>query len=206
MPDDATKSPLVALDTNVLLDRASNDELVLDALATIQRRLPSCEIIVTPTVIEEIVLKVEHSETPLDRRLARKVLSSMVGPWGFRAMSFIPVGRGIVSEIARRLRRQGLIPDSEMNDTLIVAEAALAGATLLVSSDSHIKDLDYARLKLVLDEFIVSAGVEVRCVIEDEQNVRHLSVAADSGVEVDVLRPSCRNSERGAEDGECPER
>lgn len=66
-------------------------------------------------------------------------------------MSFIPVGRGIVAEIARQLRRQGLIPDREMNDSLIVAEAGLIGATLLVSSDAHIKDLDYARLKLVLD-------------------------------------------------------
>ncbi len=38
-----------------------------------------------------------------------------------------------------------------MNDSLILAEAALVGATVLLSSDAHIKDLDYARLKLVLD-------------------------------------------------------
>ena len=66
-------------------------------------------------------------------------------------MNFVPVGKGIVAEIAQRLRRAGLIPDSELNDSLIVAEAALAGATLLLSSDAHIKDLDYRRLKLILD-------------------------------------------------------
>jgi len=151
MPKGARKSPLVAVDTNVLLDRANDDELVIDALGTIRRRLPGCELIATPTVVEEIVLKAESGDTPLDRRLARRVIASLVDPWGFRAMSFIPVGRGIVAEIARQLRRQQLIPDAEINDSLILAEAALVGATLLLSSDAHIKDLDYARLKLVLD-------------------------------------------------------
>src|SRR6266446_5300702 len=122
MPEGARKSSLVAVDSNVLLDRANDDELVLDALATIRRRLPSSELIVTPTVIEEIVLKAEHGDTPLDRRLARQVLISLVNPWGFRPMNFIPVRRGIVAEIARRLRRHGLIPEKEMNDSLILAE------------------------------------------------------------------------------------
>ncbi len=133
------------------MDRANEDEVVIDAVETIQRRLASAQFIVTPTVIEEIALKAENGDTALDRRLARRVLSSLVTPWGFRPMNFIPVGRGIVAEIARQLRRAGLIPDSEFNDSLIVAEAALAGATLLLSSDSHIKDLDYTRLKLILE-------------------------------------------------------
>jgi hypothetical protein len=66
-------------------------------------------------------------------------------------MSFIPVGRGIVSEIARRIRWEGIIPENEVNDSLIVAEAALVGATLLLSSDAHVKDIEFARLKLALD-------------------------------------------------------
>ena len=151
MREGAKKSPLVAVDTNVLFDRANDNELVLDALGTIHRRLPASELIVTPTVIEEIVLKAEQADTPTDRRLARRVLASLVNPWGFRTVNFIPVRRGIVAEIARHLRRQGLIPETEMNDSLIVAEAALIGATLLLSSDAHIKDLDYAQLKLVLE-------------------------------------------------------
>ena len=151
MPTGARRNSLVAVDTNVLLDLTNDDEPVIDALATIRRRLPACEFIVTPTVIEEVVLKAEGDDTPVGRRLARRVLASLVDPWGFRMLSFIPVRRGIVAEIASRLRRQGLIPESEMNDSLIVAEAALTGATLLVSSDAHIKDLDYTRLKLVLD-------------------------------------------------------
>jgi predicted nucleic acid-binding protein len=145
------KKPLVAVDTNVLLDRANEEDLVIDAFETIQRKLPSVEFIVTPTVIEEIALKAENGDTALDRRLARRALSSLLNPWGFRPMNFVPVGKGIVAEIAQRLRRAGLIPDSELNDSLIVAEAALTGATLLLSSDAHIKDIDYTRLKLILD-------------------------------------------------------
>jgi len=39
---------------------------------------------------------------------------------------------------------------------LLVAEAALVEATLLLSSDAHIKDIDYARRKLLLDAADVS--------------------------------------------------
>jgi predicted nucleic acid-binding protein len=78
------RNQLVAVDTNVLLDRANDDELVIDALATIQRRLAPAQLIVTPTVIYEIALKAENGDTTLDRRLALRVLSSLVKPWGFR--------------------------------------------------------------------------------------------------------------------------
>ena len=54
MPKSARKSPLVAVDTNVLLDRANDDELVIDALETIRRRLSGCELIVSPTVVEDV--------------------------------------------------------------------------------------------------------------------------------------------------------
>ena len=110
MPDRTRRSPLVAVDTNVLLDRANDDEQVIEALDTVRRRLRLAELIVTPTVTEEIILKAERGDTPLDRRLANRTLASLVNPWGFRAVSFIPVGRGIVAEIARRLRREGTSP------------------------------------------------------------------------------------------------
>src|SRR5262245_35570185 len=144
----AKKPQLIAVDSNVLLDRAQDDEMVLDAFDTIRRRLPAPEFILTPTVLEELVLKAEQGDTPLDRRLARKVLANLL-KWRVRPMNFIPVGRGIVAEIARKIRRADLIPDDEVNDSLIVAEAALVAATLLLSSDAHIKDLDYPRLKIL---------------------------------------------------------
>jgi hypothetical protein len=146
----------IAVDSNVLLDRAADDEAVLDAFDTIRRRLPAAEFILTPTVLEELVLKTDHGDTVLDRRLARKVLANLL-EWRVRPMNFIPVGRGIVAEIARKIRRADLIPDDEVNDSLIVAEAALIAATLLMSSDAHIKDLDYPRLKILLEASDVTA-------------------------------------------------
>ena len=151
MAETPGRSRLIAVDSNVLLDRANNDELVQDATETVRRRIRGAKFIVTPTVIEEIVLKAERGEKPLDRRLAKCVLANLANTWGFEPMSFIPVGRGIVVEIARRLRSEGIIPDQEINDSLIVAEAALAGATLLLSSDAHVKDIEFARLKFALD-------------------------------------------------------
>ncbi|MBI4661686.1 MAG: type II toxin-antitoxin system VapC family toxin [Verrucomicrobia bacterium] len=151
MGDGEKKSPLIAVDTNVLLDLANDDELVIDALETVRRRLDGAEFIVTPTVIEEIALKAESPDTPLDRRLAHRVSGSLVYPWGFHPLNFISVRRGIVAEVARRIRREGIIPDDQVNDSLILAEAAFVGATLLLSSDSHLKDIEYARLKIVLD-------------------------------------------------------
>ena len=54
MPNGVKRNPLIAVDSNVLLGRANDDELVIDALDTVRRRLPACELIVTPTVIEEV--------------------------------------------------------------------------------------------------------------------------------------------------------
>ena len=68
MPVPARKPQLIAVDTNVLLDRAADQDLVLDALDTVRQRLPVSEFIITPTVVEELVLKVEKGDTQLDRR------------------------------------------------------------------------------------------------------------------------------------------
>lgn len=152
----AKKPALLAADTNVLLDRAADDETVMDALDTIRRRLPLCEFIITPTVIEELVLKAEQGDTALEIRLARRALKHLLQPWGFRPMNFIPVGRGIVAEIARKLRHRNLLPDNEVNDSLIIAEAALAGATLLLTSDHHITNIEYPLLKFELESADVS--------------------------------------------------
>jgi len=167
--------------------------LIIDALETGRRRLAGVEFIVTPTVIEEIVLKAERGDTPRDRRLAERVLASLTHPWDFHLVNFIPVRRGIIAEVAGRLSWEKLIPESEVKDALyqlrmmlgktrsadllvrrasnrkraflfeasrggqecprsgqrltsfhaclvlIVAEAAFIEATLLLSSDAHIK-------------------------------------------------------------------
>jgi hypothetical protein len=63
----------------------------------------------------------------------------------------VPVGHGIVEQIARKLRERGLLPEAEVNDSYIIAEAGLLGVSILLSSDAHLKDILHTELRLVLD-------------------------------------------------------
>lgn len=72
-------------------------------------------------------------------------------------MDFIPVGHGIIETVARKLRREKLIPETEVNDSFILAEAALANCTILISSDGHIRDADPTLLSLTLKSCDVQA-------------------------------------------------
>jgi len=73
--------------------------------------------------------------------------------------SLIAVRHGIAERIAERLRHQGLIPDEEVNDSLVVAESALLDCSILLSSDEHLRGIDFERLTLELRAFDVTAPV-----------------------------------------------
>jgi hypothetical protein len=88
--------------------------------------------------------------TKRESALALKVLQNLL-KWGFKPVNVIPVGNGIVEETARKIRAAGLLPDEEINDSYIIAEAALANVNLLLSSDGHLKFIDHVKLKEILD-------------------------------------------------------
>ena len=140
----------IAVDTNILFDLAQEVELVIDCLETIAKRIPSSSIIVLPTVIVELRKRAKSGD-PKEQAMAAEALSKILNPWGFVPVNFISVGHGIVEQIGRKIRARGLIPEEEIHDSFVVAEAALYGATMLVSSDSHIKDIDQQILKIELD-------------------------------------------------------
>lgn len=127
---------LVALDTNVLLDQAIENADVLDAVVTIRTRLPDATFIVPPTVLEELGYQFEMGNAEA-QEAAEIALSCMVG-WGYKPINVIPVGKGIAERVSFKLRSGGLLPDEEENDGLIIAEAALLGCGLLLSSDRHL--------------------------------------------------------------------
>ena len=52
-----------------------------------------------------------------------------------------------------------LLPETEVNDGLILAEAALLGCTLLLTSDEHLRGVDLTRLTFELQA--CNAGVPV---------------------------------------------
>lgn len=127
---------LVALDTNVLLDQAIENADVLDAVATIRARLPDAAFIVPPTVLEELGYQFEMGNA--EAQAAAEVALSCMGKWGYKPINVIPVGKGIAERISFKLRSGGLLPDEEENDGFIIAEAALLGCDLLLSSDRHL--------------------------------------------------------------------
>ncbi len=163
----------IALDANVLIDLAEENEIVLDCIQTIRQRILHHQLIAVSTVAEELMHQADQSE-PRVRRAAIKALKSFAA-WKIDTLRS-PVDRGITEQIALRLRRKGLIPDEEINDSLIVAECALAGVELLVTNDAHLKDLDHNQLKLVLEESDVSA-------------IRVVSPFAEGGIERALIAP-----------------
>jgi predicted nucleic acid-binding protein len=143
--------PLIAADSNVLLDYAEEDENVIDCFEVLRRRLPHSSVLILPTVIHELADLADEGETEKTREAARCALSKLLHPWRFRPVNCVPVGHGIIERIAQTLRDKNLIPASEFNDSFVVAEAALLGVSILLSSDSHLKDIPHAELRLVMD-------------------------------------------------------
>jgi len=154
----ASPSPLVAVDANVVMDLGEKSESVLDALATIRQRLRSPRIVLTPTASLELMHIAPQGDTARERDLA---LSGMAAARRSRIVpvNLMPVGHGIVELIARKLRSAELLPDAEVNDSQLVAESALLGARLLLSSDEHLRGMDFARLTIELQGFDLTAPV-----------------------------------------------
>src|SRR5262245_7680154 len=100
----------IVADTNVLLDYAQEDETVIDRLDTLHSRLPDSIILLLPTVLHELADLADEGESDEIRQASWKALNSILSPWGFEPVNFLPVGHGIVEQIAQSLRNKGLIP------------------------------------------------------------------------------------------------
>ena len=154
----APASPLVAVDANVVMDLGVASESVLDALAAIRQRLRFSQIVLPPTAKQELIHIARKGDNAEERNLALRGIAaarrSRIIP-----VNLLPVGHGIVERVAEELRSAGLLPASEVNDSQLVAEAALLGARLLVSSDAHLRGIDFARLTVELQNFDLTAPV-----------------------------------------------
>jgi predicted nucleic acid-binding protein len=144
------RSQLIAVDTNVLMDLADDREDVWDAIETIRNRVKGAVFVATSTVIQELAYAADEGDTPEKRDLAAIALTKLDSEWGFKSANFVPVGHGITEITANKIRSAGLLPEEEVNDSLIIAEAALGNCTILLSSDAHISGIDQTALSLVL--------------------------------------------------------
>ena len=67
--------------------------------------------------------------------------------WDIQVHPLAGVQRDLARRFAATLLERGLLPPEETNDALILAEAAVAGIPLLVSSDQHLLAIDADALR-----------------------------------------------------------
>lgn len=150
---------LIAVDTNVLFDLASDVEAVVEAVATIRRRIDAVRFIVPPTALHEVAVNATLGETTRKREIAQAVFSLLRTGWNFQPVNLVPVEHGIVERIADALRQRDLLPVAERNDSFVLAEAALLDCRVLLTSDEHLRGIDFQSLTLLLQGFDVTAPV-----------------------------------------------
>ncbi len=151
----------VAVDTNFLIALADKDDDSLDALRTLQERLATHRRLVPPTTLLETGFLSRQQQDQQLAALAEMALDKMVHQWRFE-YGYVPPGQiGVAQQVAREIRWRGLLPDEEKHDSLIVAEAALLNAVLLVTDDSNMRDIEPLPLDLLLSEFHLRAPLIV---------------------------------------------
>lgn len=86
-------------------------------------------------------------------------MRSLRSIWKIEPVNLIPAGHGIVEVIGEKLRSKGLLPADEIHDSQILAEAALLGCKVLLTSDAHLRGIDFQSLTLLLQGFDVTAPI-----------------------------------------------
>lgn len=153
------KPSRLAVDTNVLLDIANGLDDVLDAAAVIADRLTDTEQLVTPSVLEELAFLSDSGKTPQVRESARKAIRLLREKNCFRPLLELPFGEERAGELAKEFRRRQLLPDAEVHDSLILAEAVLLDCHLLLTSDEHLRAIDHQQLTWLLNAEDLTAPV-----------------------------------------------
>jgi predicted nucleic acid-binding protein len=143
----------VAVDTNFLLGLAWEDEDATDALETLRSRAPHLIVSATPTVLEEVrFFQKQTAERDL-KLAATKCFALFKTAWQFNPVVLSPAQEAQAQTIGEHIGEAHILPREERHDALILAEAALIEAKLLVTNDSILRGVDYARLVFELGGF-----------------------------------------------------
>ncbi len=139
----------LALDTNILFDLAAGVDVAHDFREIFKRA--GYVFRIGPTVVQELAYCSDTHKDPNQRRLAERALRNALS-WEITPFNLQAVGHGLTEEFAKRLIQKRLLPDTEYNDGLILAETSLMEIPILVTSDKHLLDIDETTLGLVFDE------------------------------------------------------
>ena len=135
----------LALDTNVLMDLARGSDWAHDFLEAFRRL--NYELLVPPTVVAELTW-LALGDQKEDAANASRALGQLDRPWRLLPFELPSVQEAVAARFASRLIEQGLLPEDETCDGIILAETSLQNVPLLASSDNHLLGIDSLDLKL----------------------------------------------------------
>ncbi|MBI5801397.1 MAG: type II toxin-antitoxin system VapC family toxin [Verrucomicrobia bacterium] len=135
----------LALDTNVLMDLSRGSDWAHDFLDAFRRL--AYELLVPPTVVAELTWLALGDE-PEDAANASRALGQLDRPWRLLPFELPSVHEAVAARFAGRLIEQGLLPEDETCDGIILAEASLQSVPLLATSDNHLLGIEEFALKL----------------------------------------------------------
>lgn len=137
-------SKRLALDANILFDRANQEPFAKEFCEAFQRNGFSLEV--PPTVIAELNY-LQHNGTDEEQRAAKIALLSLLG-WGLTPMVLTDIQKTYKKNFIAIAQDAELLPKKEINDLHILAETAIKEVPALVTSDGHLLKIDRVGLQL----------------------------------------------------------
>ena len=144
----STASKRLALDTNVLVDRANGEVFAKDFCEIFQDRNYSLEI--PPTVIAELAY-FQRRGNAAEQKAAEVALLSMIA-WGLTPIALRDVEKSYKKNFIEIAKEAQLLPPKEINDLYILAETAIANIPALVTSDRALLNIDLVGLQIAFQD------------------------------------------------------
>ena len=127
------------LDVNVLIDRAEEEPSAVSYFKVFKRQ--GFSFFLPPTAAIELEYLASADFEPSKQGPALIALESL-HLWGIVPFNILPHEHGLAEGFARDLIRAGYVPEDEFHDGLILAETAIRQIPYLITSDSHLTDID----------------------------------------------------------------
>ena len=111
---------------------------------------PHSDCLVPPSVLDELAYLCDFGQTERVRRSAQEAMKQLRRERRFRSLLEPPFDPAQAERLASEFRHRGLLPQFEVHDSRILAEATLLACAILVTSDAHLRAIDHERLTLLL--------------------------------------------------------
>jgi predicted nucleic acid-binding protein len=141
----------LALDTNVLIDRANKEPFAIHFVQFAQRH--GCTLCATYTVLAELdFISTGASATADEQAAASDALTSLRFGWNIEPIDPSDVELDYRKNFVSIATDRGILPSGQINDARIIAETAIAGIGWLMTSDNGILRASQSELDRALDD------------------------------------------------------